>query len=373
MTQENGLIKCLIWDLDNTLWQGTLLEDGEVRLSDELRKVVVELDRRGVLQSVASRNDHDHAWERLEELGIAEYLILPRIGWGRKSDSVKEIIDELGFAESAVAFIDDQPYERAEVAHVLPQVRCYPAEEASSLTELPEFTPAMVTADASQRRAMYQARIRREADRAAYQGPDEDFLRSLGLEMEILRAGDEELARVEELTLRTSQMNATGIHYSQEALRAFIADPDHEVLVVTLEDRFGPHGAVGVILLERLAGAWRIKLLATSCRVVAFGVGAILLRWLGEGARKAGVHLIADFRSTERNRMMEIAYRFAGLTLEDCACLAAAGSVDGEDGVRQLHLVPAPQPAVTTMRVVAVDPADASVPAAEWTSALSEV
>ncbi len=352
MNQHDDLVKCLIWDLDNTLWRGTLLEDPEVHLTDGIRRVVVELDRRGVLQSVASRNDHQHAWKRLEELAVAEYFVLPQIGWGRKSDAVKAIVAELGFAESAVAFVDDQPFERAEVSRSLPRVRCYPAGLAASLTELPEFSPATVTADATRRREMYRARVRREAVRAAHRGPDEEFLKSLRMELVVTRAGPDDLARVEELTRRTSQLNATGIPYPQETLHALVADPAHEVLVATLADRFGPHGAVGVILLERLGAAWRIKLLATSCRVVAFGVGSVLLRRLIDEAARANVHLLADFRRTERNRMMEIAYRFAGLQRADCACHASAG--DGSpDEVQRLHLVPVPQPPETTMRVTA--------------------
>src|SRR5947209_249377 len=95
---DRPIVKCLVWDLDNTLWQGTLLEDDQVRLTDAVRKTVVELDSRGVLQSIASRNDHDQAWAKLEELGIAEYFVLPRIHWGAKSRSVREIADQLNFA-----------------------------------------------------------------------------------------------------------------------------------------------------------------------------------------------------------------------------------------------------------------------------------
>jgi methoxymalonate biosynthesis protein len=351
VVQGNSLVKCLIWDLDNTLWKGTLAEGDDVRLADEIRQVVVEMDRRGVLQSVVSRNDHDRAWAVLEGMGVADYLVAPRIGWGRKSDAVRAIVDELGFAEDAFAFIDDQPFERAEVAHHLSRVRCYPAEQAAVLTELPEFSPPVSTVDAGRRRVMYQARARREADRAAYQGPDEEFLASLGMELDIVRAGDDDLARVEELTLRTSQMNATGVHYPQDALRDLSTDPAHDVLVVSLTDKFGSHGAVGVVLLERLPGAWRVKLLATSCRVVAYGVGTVILRWLVDGALRAGVHLIADFRATERNRMMDVAYRFAGFRDGECACTPPPDP----GGVRQLHLVPTPQPPVTTMRIAAPD------------------
>ncbi|OLT24650.1 hypothetical protein BJF83_06705 [Nocardiopsis sp. CNR-923] len=354
---DNGrtaLVKCLVWDLDDTLWKGTLLEGGEVRVPDEVRQVVQELDTRGVLQSVASKNDHDLAWTRLERLGLAEYFVLPRIGWGPKSESVRAIADRLDFAYGAVAFVDDQPAERAEVAYGLPAVRCYTAEQAASLPDLPEFRPEVVTVDARRRRHMYQAGFEREAARSEFTGPDEGFLRSLDLVMGIGRAAGEELSRVEELTLRTSQMNATGVHYSASALRSLATDPAHEVLVTTLTDRFGPHGAVGVTLVRKDAAVWHLKLLATSCRVVSFGVGAAILDWLVDQAARAGAHLVADFRPTDRNRMMEIAYRFAGFTEEPCVCRDAVPRPSEAD-VQRLHLVSERRETPVTMVVEAVD------------------
>lgn len=345
-------VKCLVWDLDNTLWDGTLLEDGEVRLPDAVRDVIVALDARGILQSIASRNDHDHAWARLEALGVAEYFVCPRIGWGPKSTSVREIADRLKFAHGTIAFIDDQPTERAEVSYHLPEVRCYAANQVLSLLDLPEFNPATVTADSRRRRQMYQASFQRDAEQADFTGSDEDFLRSLEMVMTIAAAGEEDLKRVEELTLRTSQMNATGVHYSHAALTDLLADPRHAVLTAGMADRFGPHGAIGVILLERHDPAWHLKLLATSCRVVSFGAGAVILNWLNDQAARAGAHLVADFRRTERNRMMEIAYRFAGYDDRSCDCLA---TIEAADGVQRLHLVTSAQNPPATMRLAAPD------------------
>jgi methoxymalonate biosynthesis protein len=350
-------VKCLVWDLDNTLWQGTLTEDAEVVPADHIRRVVTTLDARGILQSVASRNDHDQAWAHLEELGLAEFLVLPRIGWGPKSESVRMIADELGFAMNTIAFIDDQPAERAEVAFHLPEVRCYAAEQVAELLDLAEFSPATITADSAQRRVMYQAGFRRAEEQAAFGGTDEEFLRSLDIVMRIARADVSELARVEELTLRTSQMNATGIHYDAATLRELLGDPGHEVLVVAMADRFGPHGAVGVLLLECLPSLWHLKLLATSCRVVQFGAGAAILNWLIDQAARAKSHLVADFRPTARNRIMEVAYRFAGFT--DGPCVFAAGLAEGTGAdladVQRLHVTPARRRAPSTMALQAVD------------------
>ncbi|WP_086736275.1 HAD-IIIC family phosphatase [Streptomyces glaucescens] len=354
MSDVPTTVKCLVWDLDNTLWQGTLSEGDTVRPPDGVRELIIELDSRGILQSVASKNDHDLAWAKLEELGLAKYFVLPRIGWGPKSDSVRDIAERLKFAHGTIAFVDDQPAERAEVSFHLPEVRCYAADQVPALADLPEFSPRNVTVDARRRRQMYQAGFRREEEQAAFRGPTEEFLRSLELDMRIGRATEEQLSRVEELTLRTSQMNATGVHYSDAALRELLADPGHEVLVTTMADRFGPHGAVGVMLLRTRPGVWHIKLLATSCRVVSFGAGAAILNWLIDQAARAGAHLVADFRPTERNRMMEIAYRFAGLGEESCACQDALPDA-GADGLRRLHLVPAPREPHATIRISAPD------------------
>ena len=358
MSAKPPLVKCIIWDLDNTLWEGTLLEDPEVKVFDGLADVIRTLDSRGILQSVASKNDYDLAWQRLEQTGLAEYFVQPRIGWGRKSDSVRQIADALQFATSTIAFIDDLPTELAEVTFHLPEVRTYDVTQALSLPDRPEFSPAVVTVDARRRRQMYQANFRRDAEKETFNGPDEEFLRSLDLNMVIKRADEDDLTRVEELTLRTSQMNATGVHYPDGVLRGLLADTDYEVLTVSLSDKFGPHGAVGVLLLEYHPAVWHLKLLATSCRVVTFGAGTVLLNWLADQAARADAHLAADFRATDRNRMMDVAYRFAGFGDERCDCLAEVGisaDSDGSADIQCLHLATALRPEPTTMKVVAPD------------------
>jgi methoxymalonate biosynthesis protein len=353
VTEPPTMVKCLVWDLDNTLWAGTLAEGDPVRPGEEARRLIATLDERGILQSVVSKNDHDLAWAKLEEFGLAEYFVLPHIGWGPKSESVRAIADALNFDLRTIAFIDDQPVERAEVTFRLPQVRCYRAEDLADLAALPEFNPVHVTADSVRRRSMYQAGFRRSAAQADFTGSGEDFLRSLDLRMTVARADEADLARVEELTLRTSQMNATGVHYSHETLRQLCADPQHDVLIAALQDRYGPHGAIGIMLLERHPGVWHLKLLATSCRVVSLGAGTAIISWLTDQAAQAGVHMLADFRPTPRNRMMEIAYRFSGFTEETCACTASVTATGDVERPQRLHLTPVRQPPPAAIDVTA--------------------
>ena len=363
MSERPTTVKCLVWDLDDTLWRGTLAEGDTVRPSEEARALIKTLDGRGILQSIASKNDHDRAWAALEEFGLAEYFVLPQISWGPKSAAVRAIAEGLSFDQGTVAFLDDRATERAEVAFHLPRVRCYPVEDLPGLAALLEFNPAHVTADSARRRSMYQAGFQRTAAQDQFAGSDEDFLRTLNLRMGIAHAGESDLARVEELTLRTSQMNATGVHYSLETLRQLSADPRHDVLIVTLDDRFGSHGAVGILLLERHAKVWNLKLLATSCRVVSLGAGATIINWLIDQAAQAGVHLLADFRRTERNRMMDVAYRFSGFTDEACACAAEVPAAPGVEGLERLHLTPTPRP---LSGAVSVSAPELALPVAGW-------
>jgi methoxymalonate biosynthesis protein len=118
-------------------------------------------------------------------------------------------------------------------------------------------------------------------------------------------------------------------------------------------DRFGPHGAVGVALLEIGPALWHLKLLATSCRVVSYGAGTTVLNWLIGEAAEAGTHVVADFRPTARNRIMEVTYRFAGFTDEHCQCRDTLRPADDSD-TQRLHLTPGPRPAPATTRLTAV-------------------
>lgn len=109
-------VKCVVWDLDNTLWTGVLLEDTRVSLRPEVPGILRALDERGILHSIASRNDRAIAMEKLREFGLGEYFLWPQINWNPKSDSIRAIADNLRLGLDTFAFIDDQPFELAEVA-----------------------------------------------------------------------------------------------------------------------------------------------------------------------------------------------------------------------------------------------------------------
>ncbi|MFJ8005319.1 HAD-IIIC family phosphatase [Streptomyces fagopyri] len=311
ITRPAPTVKCVVWDLDHTVWDGILLEDGFVPLRPGIREVITELDRRGILQSVASRNDHEAAITALERHGLAEYFLCPQINWNAKSSSVQAIARSLNLGLDSFAFVDDDAFERGEVAFEIPELLCVDAADAAGLAGRPEFTPAFVTDESGMRRTMYRADEERGRLETEFTGPTPEFLATLGMVFTVERAQEEDLRRAEELTVRTHQLNTTGYTYSYEELDAFRQSPDHELLVARLEDRHGPYGTIGLVLLERGTDTWRIKLLLMSCRVMSRGVGAVLITWLRRRARDAGVRLLAEYLPNGRNRMMLVTYKFS--------------------------------------------------------------
>ncbi len=310
--KEKQAIKCVVWDLDDTVWDGILLEDREVKLRPHVVHLLKTLDERGILHSIASRNDHDTAMAKLKEFGIDEYFLYPQINWNSKASSVAQIAQDINIGLDAVAFIDDQPFEREEVAFSHGDVLCLDSACLDGVLDRPELNPRFITDDSRLRRRMYMADIARNRVEADYVGPKEEFLATLGMVFTIAPCREEDLKRAEELTVRTNQLNATGYTYSYDELDELRRSPRHELLIASLEDRHGTYGKIGLALVEKGDEIWTLKLLLMSCRVMSKGVGTILLNHILRMAKDAGARLRAEFVSNDRNRQMLITYKFAG-------------------------------------------------------------
>lgn len=314
------LIKCVVWDLDNTLWKGTLLEGDKLVLNEAAVEIIKESDRRGILHSVSSRNDHDVAMAELQRFGLAEYFLYPKIHWEPKSTSLLSLAEDLQLGVEAFAFVDDTIQEREEVRHHLPEVRCFDATEVDMLKGALAEATAIVSGEAAGRRQLYQEGIRREEFKASFKDEDGVFLQSLQLKLTIFPTSEHDLNRASELTMRTHQLNSTGRVYSKEDLTKLICSPDHAILSARLEDRFGSYGTIGLAVVEIGDGICWLRLLLTSCRVIPCGVGSIFLAHLLRMAKARGLGFRSEFVKTERNRMMYLAYRFGGFHV-----LASAG------------------------------------------------
>jgi FkbH-like protein len=306
------LIKCVVWDLDNTIWEGTLLEGDEVVLRENVADVIKALDRRGILHSIASKNEFNTAMEKLSCFGLSQYFLYPQITWNSKAASVKAISESLNVGMDAMAFVDDQEVERAEIRYSHPEVLCLDARDISEMLRMPQLTPLRVTEDSANRRCMYLSDIARREAEANFAGPSTEFLASLGMVLTLFRAKEDDLARAEELTVRTHQLNTTGYTYSYDELDELRKSNEYLLLLAKLDDKYGKYGTIGLAVVDRSTNCWRIKLLLVSCRVISRGVGTILISYIAQLARSAGARLFAEFVANDRNRMMHVTYRLAG-------------------------------------------------------------
>lgn len=310
-SSSKKIIKCIVWDLDNTIWHGILSENDQLIIRVGVADIIRTLDSWGIVQSIASKNNHDEAMKTLSGFGLAEFFLYPQINWGPKSDSITRIREKLNIGIDAIAFVDDQPFERDEVAFAHPQVTCLGEDRIAEILTL--FKPRFITGESAQRRKMYLDDDLRDQEEKAT-ADNRLFLQSLQLQFSIRKASLEDLRRVEELTLRTNQLNTTGYTYSYDELEELIHSPLHLLLVSELTDKYGSYGKIGVALLHCRPDTWTLKLLLMSCRVMSRGVGGVLLNYIMNSCREKGCRLQAEFLPTDRNRLMYVTYKFAGFT-----------------------------------------------------------
>lgn len=304
-------IKCVVWDLDNTLWDGVLSEGDDVKLREGITEIFKTLDERGILQSIASKNNFDDAYKKLEELGVAEYFLYPQINWNPKSEGIKKISQSLNLGLDSFAFVDDSPFEREEILSADERILTIDAADIDKIVSMERMIPKFITEDTKNRRKMYIADSKRKQEEQEFTGDNTEFLMSLGMKLTISPVTEQDLQRAYELTVRTHQLNSTGYTYSYEELQGFIDSEDHIFLIAQLTDKFGDYGKIGLILVEN-TDALRIKLLLMSCRVMSRGVGSAILIYLAKLKEQLNKPMFAEFKTTDRNRIMYITYKIMG-------------------------------------------------------------
>src|SRR4028118_1758778 len=187
--QQQKTIKCVVWDLDNTLWNGILLENDQISLHSHVTRIITTLDSRGILQSIASKNERSIAMAKLREMGLEEYFLYPQINWNSKASSIKEIAKSLNISLDAIAFIDDGQFELEEVKFSLPEVLCIDAAKLDDLLDMPEMNPRFITEDSQVRRLMYINDIERQNAEKEFVGAQEDFLATLNMTLTDRKSG----------------------------------------------------------------------------------------------------------------------------------------------------------------------------------------
>jgi FkbH-like protein len=329
-----GRKKCVIVDLDGTLWPGVLAETGApfawtpeisgaysfIGLYFGLHEALKALKRRGIVLACVSKNDEALVRElwRYPEHYPHDRLLTPddfvtwRVNWDDKPSNIASIADELGFAQDAFVFIDDHPLERERVRQALPGVEVL-GEDPFALRRIlltdPRLQALSVTEEAAGRTELTKAQLRRERERAGTQ--EQDFLASLEVKVAVERPhGDAALARVGELLLRTTQFNATGRSYAAGEL-ARLAEAG-QVFTASARDRFGDYGLVAAAVVE----GCEIAAFVMSCRVIGLKVERVLLEAVLSAMAGAHGEALARIVETARNGPVRRLYADNGFSFD---------------------------------------------------------
>ena len=258
-------IKCVVWDLDNTLWNGILIE-GSVKLNENVANIIKSLDSKGIVNSVVSKNNYEEAYSKLKEFNLDEYIIMPHINWIPKSVNIKDLAKRMNIGIDTIAFVDDSPFELSEVESNCPEVLCINVTNVEEIKQMDCFN-VIVTEDSKNRRKTYRMMEKQQKELEDWEGSIDDFLKSCNMVLTISQPKDEEIQRCYELLQRTNQLNSSGRRLSLDEVKEIIKNKkSYASYVLKCKDKFGDYGIVGFSIVS-LETNITITDFVISCRV----------------------------------------------------------------------------------------------------------
>ena len=314
--------KCVVVDLDNTLWGGIVGEDGIEGIAlgrdypgncyRDFQKELLKLYHRGILLAINSKNNEADALEVLDKhpdmVLRRKHFAAYRINWQDKVSNLKALAQDLNIGIDSMVFIDDNPRECELVRQQSPECRvfCLP-EKPHLIPRFLESVPGLeclsLTEEDTRRGEMYQAQLVRGQTAARFENL-EDFWKDLQLEVKIEPAQPFSIPRIAQLTQRTNQMNLTTRRHTESQVEALVADPNWRVVSVAAKDRFGDHGIIGVMFLKLEQDRCHIDNFLMSCRVLGLNLEQYMIAYAAAVARQAKRKtLLGEFIPTAKNKV----------------------------------------------------------------------
>ena len=328
--------KCIVLDLDNTLWGGIAGEDGfdGIKLGPtppgnayvEFQHHLLALHQRGIILAINSKNNPEDALKIMKDHPFMilreESFACLKINWDDKVSNMKEIADELNIGLDSMVFLDDDPINREYMRMNLPQVLTVelpqdPSHYSTLVQSMNEFNVLKITEEDAKRGQMYlQQHERKKLESSA---PNlEEFLKQLELRISIKNADTFTIPRISQLTLKTNQFNLTTKRYQEEDIARFAKDEKYLVGCAQVEDKFGDNGITGVFIVQKDSSKeWSIDTFLLSCRVIGKEVEKGILGHIIKQAKKSGVERIkAQFIPSKKNKPIENFLPNCGFTKE---------------------------------------------------------
>lgn len=283
---NNSHKKCLVVDLDNTLWGGIIGEDGVDSLQIgcegiggiflEFQRKIRQIKEKGILLAICSKNNPEDVSEvfngRALPLSLEDFVV-KKINWNAKDQNIHDIASELNIGEDSIVFVDDNPVERAIVKqNTLAEVPDFPAKAEDLLDFVKEidecyFPKLKLTEEDVLKTRQYEQNIKREQLKSGASSLEE-FVKSLNMVLTITRARKDLIPRIAQLTQKTNQFNFTTKRYSENEIAALLENPDYKIFVGNVKDKFGDNGWVVLLILKIENGAAQIDTFLMSCRVI---------------------------------------------------------------------------------------------------------
>lgn len=328
--------KCVVLDLDNTLWGGVIGDDGidKIQIGElgtgrafsDFQKWLKELKSRGILLAVCSKNDEKIAKEPFEKhpemvLRLDDFAIFVA-NWEDKATNIKKIQQTLNIGMDSLVFIDDNPFERNLVRQMIPEITVpeMPEDPALYLNFLKNenlFEAASFSAADSNRTSQYQAEAKRVELKAAFTSID-DYLKSLEMIGEAKPFDDFNIPRISQLTQRSNQFNLRTIRYTEGEIAEIAKSDKYLTLYFTLKDKFGDHGLISVVILEKQGKNLFVDTWLMSCRVLKRTVEEFIVNKMIETAKKNGFEkVIGEYIPTAKNAMVKDIYEKLGFKRTD--------------------------------------------------------
>jgi FkbH-like protein len=326
--------KCLILDLDNTLWGGIIGDDGmdNIQLGelgmghafDALQKWAKELKHRGIILAICSKNNEDTAKKPFQEhpdmtLRLEDIAVFIA-NWDNKVDNIKRIQQVLNIGYDSMVFVDDNAFERNMVRDCLPGVTVPelpddPALYVAYLGSLNLFETASFSEEDLLRTRQYQEEITRSDFQKTFTSVD-DYLNSLGMISSVKSFDNYSVPRIAQLTQRSNQFNLRTIRYTESDIESFRRSDEYVTLSFQLEDKFGDHGLIAVVILKMLdRDTAFIDTWIMSCRVLKRGMEEFTVNQMARHAQQRGVRrLLGEFIPTPKNSLVKDLYPQMGFT-----------------------------------------------------------
>lgn len=328
--------KCLILDLDNTLWGGVIGDDGmeKIRLGhglgigkafSEFQEWIKKLQQRGIILAVCSKNTESIAKEPFEKhpemvLRLDDIAIFVA-NWNSKVENIKYIQQVLNIGMDSMVFLDDNPYERNVVREQIPEITVPelpkdPADYLEYLYSLNLFEIASYSEADAQRTKQYQVESKRAELKKSF-ASEQDFLKNLEMTSKVELPNNFNIPRIAQLSQRSNQFNLRTVRYSEADIRLINENPENGCcLSFTLEDKFGDNGLVSVVVLRRMdEEKIFIENWFMSCRVLKRGLENFVLNAVADYARKNGYKmLIGEYLPTLKNSLVKEHYQGLGFT-----------------------------------------------------------